>query len=383
MNPTIHLAFVDDWELSGNGSGDVYELQISPMRELVSIYARYGIRGSFNAEVMQQLAFRSAQDDHPELREVSNAWDEAVIETFAAGHDVQLHVHPQWKDSLYENGSWHLTSDWSILNFSREDARDMLNKCRTYLEQLLRRVEPEYRCVSFRSGSWCIAPSPFILDLLAEMGIIFDMSIVGGVSYDTKRIKLDYRACDEDFLPYYPSMTDARRISGKVEPIVCIPTNHFYASRRQVLSQHLGKVSKRVKSLTGRTAAERPSGRTVEAYGSEWTQRSHASTFSRIYDKGIVPYLRGKHLISDIAQLDLPLLRELLASIRRRALACGLSDIPIILENHTKDIVDFGHIERFVAEVAAADDIRCVTLTDLADGIGRNQFQIKKRTESH
>ena len=35
MKPTIYLAFVDDWELSGNGPGSVRELQIEPMRELV------------------------------------------------------------------------------------------------------------------------------------------------------------------------------------------------------------------------------------------------------------------------------------------------------------------------------------------------------------
>ena len=52
MNPRIYLVFVDDWELSGNGSGDIRELQFRPMRELVSIYNAHGIRGSFNAEIM-------------------------------------------------------------------------------------------------------------------------------------------------------------------------------------------------------------------------------------------------------------------------------------------------------------------------------------------
>ena len=52
---TVHLALVDDWELSGNGSADIRRLQLEPMRRLVSIYNRLGIRGSFNAEVMQQL----------------------------------------------------------------------------------------------------------------------------------------------------------------------------------------------------------------------------------------------------------------------------------------------------------------------------------------
>ena len=59
---TIHQALVDDWELSGNGSEDVRQLQFEPLRRLVAIYDRVRIRGSFNAEVMQQLTFRQHQD---------------------------------------------------------------------------------------------------------------------------------------------------------------------------------------------------------------------------------------------------------------------------------------------------------------------------------
>jgi hypothetical protein len=201
------------------------------------------------------------------------------------------------------------------------------------------------------------------------------MSIVGGVRYETKNINLDYTACDEDFLPYYPVMTDARLVSDKQEPIICVPTNHFYGSRRQVFKHHLDKVLSKVKRRTG--AAQAAGSRSVEAYGQEWAQTRHASPWTRIYEKGIVPYLKGKHLIADIAQLDYALLCEMLASIRRRALSSGLLDVPVILENHTKDIRDFSDIERFIRDVSQADDIRCLTLTELASGLQDGKFQIR------
>src|SRR4051812_969819 len=111
MKPTIYLAFVDDWEMSGNGTGDVRELQFRPMRELVNLYNAHAVHGSFNAEVMQQLTFRKFQDAHPELKELADEWDAVVVETFRQGHDIQLHVHPQWHEAVYENGEWRLTSD--------------------------------------------------------------------------------------------------------------------------------------------------------------------------------------------------------------------------------------------------------------------------------
>ena len=215
-----------------------------------------------------------------------------------------------------------------------------------------------------------------MLNLLTEFGIVFDMSIVGGVRYDTRRISLDYSNCEEDFLPYYPVMTDARRISNKPEPIVCVPTNHFYGSRRSTFQHHARKVAEKITSRTTPAAA---STRSATAYGQEWAQTTHDSTLRRVYDKGIVPYMKGRHLISDLAQLDYSLMSEMLQSIRRRAAASGLSDVPIILENHTKDVADFSHIDRFVRDVAKASDIRCVTLTDLANDLRSGSFIIKTR----
>jgi len=378
MQPTIHLAFVDDWELSGDGSGDPRELQFAPMRKLAEIYNGHGIRGSFNAEVLQQLTFRQFQDGHPQLKALADEWDDSVRETFRQGHDIQLHIHPQWSIAEYQDGEWRLNGDWSILNYSAEEARALIARGKAYLENLLWPLDPNYAAVSFRSGSWCIAPSPFMLNLLAEFGIVFDMSIVGGVRYDTRRIKLDYSKCEEDFLPYYPMMTDARRVSDKAETIVCIPTNHFYSSRRKTLRHHARKVAGRLRS--GGSALEKSSAsRSVKAYGHEWAQTSHDSAFRRVYDKGVVPYLKGRHLISDLAQLDYSLMTEMLDSIRGRARASGLSDVPVILENHTKDIIDFSHIKRFVADVAKASDIRCVTLTELAHEVQSGRFTIKTR----
>lgn len=378
MQPLIHLAFVDDWELSGDGSGDPRDLQFAPMRELVRIYDGHGIRGSFNAEVMQQLTFRRLQLSNPELKTFADEWEAAVQQTYRAGHDIQLHIHPQWSRAEYHDGKWDLNGDWSILNYSVDEARQLVGTGKEYLEKLLRPLDPNYRCVSFRSGAWCIAPSPHMLRILADFGIVFDMSIIGGVRYQTRRIDLDYTNCEEDFLPFYPVMTDARKISNKPEQIVCIPTNHFYGSRRQTLQHHTRKGIGALKARMGPKESSTTPGRTVETYGHEWAQAG-ASKLGKLYTRGVRPYLKGRHLISDLAQLDYTLMCEMLASIRQRARAASAGPVPVILENHTKDIRDFSHIERFVADVSRADDIKCVTLSEIAADIHAGAFRIKSK----
>jgi hypothetical protein len=377
MKPKILLALTDDWELRGNGSGDIEQLQFHPMRRLVDIYNKHGIRASFNAELMQQLTFRKHQDQNPQLKELADAWDEIIRQTFRQGYDIQLHIHPQWHDAQYENGRWHLTADWSLLNHDPNSVYQMMAAGKEYLESLLRPIGSHYRCISFRAGSWCIAPSAYLLNHLAQLGIVFDMSIVGGLSFDTRNIKLDYTTSEEDFLPFYPQMDDARRVSRQPEKIICVPTHHFYGSRRQVFKHHLSTVWRKARQKIA-PAQAKTAGLSTERYYQEWGQTNHASPINRIYDKGIMPYLKGKHLISDIAQLNDALLSEMLRAIRRRARRTGLARVPVILTNHSKDIEDFSPIERFIGEAAKAGDIEFITLTDLAQKLQDGAFPIRR-----
>jgi hypothetical protein len=56
MESSIYIVLMDDWELFGNGTGDVYENQVAPMKKLLAVYDRYEIKSTFNVEVMQQLS---------------------------------------------------------------------------------------------------------------------------------------------------------------------------------------------------------------------------------------------------------------------------------------------------------------------------------------
>ncbi len=374
-NSKIYLALTDDWELRGNGSGDVSQLQFAPLKQLLKIYGEYGVRSTFNVEVMQQLTFRKFQDQYPELERLADQWDDHVREAFRQRQDIQLHIHPQWSTAHYENGKWKLSGEWSLLNYDADSAWSMLAASKKYLEDLLRPLDPAYRCVSFRSGSSCIAPSSFALDSLARLGIVFDMSIVGGLRVNTAHVQIDYTHCEESFLPFYPRMADARKISDKPEPIVCVPIFHFYLSRyrafRQTFSKTWQKAGQRI------TAAGTGNGDDELYANREWAEIGRTSTRAQIYDKAIKPCLRGKYEVGDTSRLDYGGLREMLEAIRAMARASRLQELPVILTSHSKYIKDYGAIERFVREVSSADDMEFVTLGQLATKLQAGQFPIK------
>jgi hypothetical protein len=113
----------------------------------------------------------------------------------------------------------------------------------------------------------------------------------------------------------------------------------------------------------------------VEVYGEAWAQID-GSLMKRVYRKAIVPYVRGKHTISDLAQLDYALMMEMLDSIRKRSRASGVTEIPVVLENHTKDLQNFSDLERFLEKAVASSDIRFITLTELARNL-KQKFKVR------
>jgi hypothetical protein len=374
MKPLIHLAFVDDWEVRGNGSGDPRVLQFAPMRRLTEVYRKFGIRGSFNAEVMQQLTYRRMQGRFPELKALADEWEQAVTDSFRQGHDIQLHLHPQWLDADYDGrGNWHLKGDWSIINYSRRDIRTLLLSGKEFLETLLRRVDPSYSCLSFRAGSWCAAPSESLLPILAELGFVFDTSIVAGIHYDTPQIKLDYTRCEEPFLPYYPEMNDARRVSRSSQSMICIPTNSFRGARMALLQRDLRKAWTAVRSRIEQSAR---TGSSPGRRGDDWTNRGESGAVG-LARRVVKRYLRGLTHISDLSRMNYAMMRRMMESIRKRAAESGLEQVVVMLENHTKDVQDFSDIERLLAHVAQSSDVKTVTLTEIAHGLRNGSIKVR------
>ncbi len=376
MKPTIHLALTHDWELRGDGSGDIEEIQFAPLRQLLEIYAKAGARTTILPDVMQQMAFRRCESKHPNLKPLADSWDEHAREAFRQGHDIQLHLHPQWRNAEYANGRWQLEGDWSILNYDRDAAHGMLAKGKNYLESLLRPIDADYQCIAFRAGALAAAPSTHLFKSLANLGIQLDVSIAAGLFVNDHNLQLDYRNCEETFLPFHPVMEDARRVSDQPEQIVCVPLNHFYGSRRAVTRQNISLARREVRHK--RSTANRHNDSSVSA-------RNHpgSSRYKLAFEKLIMPAVKRKHFVSDTGRLNYPLMREMLASIRHRANMSGLAQVPVVLTNHPKDIRDLAGIERFVEEASQAEDIRFITLSELAGKLRSGEFRVRSRMSNN
>jgi hypothetical protein len=215
------IILTDDWELRGDGSGHVDDLQRKPALRLMTLYENHGVRGTFNVEVMQQLAFERFADRNPEIARQRDLWKETVTDFVARGFDVQLHVHPQWYGADFDGSTWSIGSRWHIVDYGREQIGEIVESCFSYLSCL---IAPQ-KITAFRGGSWGMGPpSRNVLEALLEHGIHVDMSIVNGVDYRGDAITLDYTELDSPYEPYYPDMDDIRRVSTTQRLLIEVPT---------------------------------------------------------------------------------------------------------------------------------------------------------------
>jgi hypothetical protein len=362
----IQLVLSDDWELRGDGSGNMRTIQFETLRRTCEVYERHGLRGSFNVEVFQQIVHRRLQARHPELGRLADEWEEAVRDAYRRGHDIQLHLHPQWSDAHYADGRWRLAAPWSLAEYPRAAIEEMLGEAKATLEAVVRPVDAAYSPVAFRAGSWCIAPSPDALGVLADLGIVFDMSIVAGLYYDSVEVKLDFRSVDEPLLPYYPQMGDARRVAAAPQPIVCVPTHSFAPGKRNKALRGLLRRLPAPAALRSRFLA--PSDVRIEeaGYQPDYSEHSRRNT-----EESVEPTLQ----VSDLAGIGYAQMREMLADARRRAAASDRPVVPLVLENHTKDLGWFEPLERFAALVERADDLEVITSRELADALAAGRIE--------
>jgi hypothetical protein len=251
------------------------------------------------------------------------------------------------------------------LNYTADAAARMIVEGKNYLENLLRSVDDNYKCIAFRASYLAAAPSPTLFNELAKKGIEIDSSITSGLKVETDDVQLDYTSCEEDFQPFYPQMTDARRVSGEKEPVVCVPIFHFTASRISAARQIISKI---IKKAAGSEAPYKG----LEMSGKRTSLRKN------ILERVLRPVLAGKHQTADVSRLALPVMREMLSAIRARARTAGLKKVPVVITNHSKYMVDFDGFDRFLGEVAAADDVRPITMSELASMLRAGELEIRR-----
>lgn len=373
MRERAWVALVDDWELRGNGLGDVEELQVVPARRLMDLYDEEGVPATFNAETLQQLAHERYAAAEAGVAKARDAWLTSVREMTRRGYDVQLHVHPQWWQAEREGGAWVLDRRWSIADYDPAEVEAMIAVARDYLVESVGLARP----VAFRSGGWAMGPpSRAVLGALRRNGIVIDVSVCAGLRYDGDCVRLDYTALDSPYAAYYPDHDDIRRLGDASGPVVEIPTQSV---PKMAMNPPLLRPEERPPALPRRV---------VRALAARLRLRPERGAASGDAPEARPPgtpadpmgYATGRAREDFIIDFSANVAQELfvraLDCVLERAFRAPGPGTPfLVFENHTKDLQSeeaFAKVRAYVRHLKGAHGpaIRFVTLGDMARNLG-------------
>ena len=196
------VIFSFDYELFfGVKSGTVQKTLIEPTNMLLDRMESVEARGNFFLdylmfERLEQLDDERAKSDLKLLKD-------QVRDMVRRGHRIELHLHPHWIDAKYNgDGTWDYTNytHYSLYSLSKEEVERQFRDGVSYLTNLAREIDSDYRIVAFRAGGWTIQPFNVVKECFRQIDIVIDSSVMHGACQDSKYSKFDFRnAPDKEF----------------------------------------------------------------------------------------------------------------------------------------------------------------------------------------
>ena len=175
-----------DYELFGDGSGNVFKHIIEPTKSIMAMAERYGAKFTVFFEVVEYWRLKQEWEDSNHMgydRNPVEAMEQQVLDMISRGHDVQLHIHPQWVDAKWEKERWTVDFDnWRLSDFNSPamTLKQLVSRGKLTLEEIIQPHYPNYECYAIRAGGYNAQPSKALVKAMRECGIKVDSSVVPG-----------------------------------------------------------------------------------------------------------------------------------------------------------------------------------------------------------
>lgn len=331
----VHLILSVDYEIFGNGSGDVRCCLINPTDHLLNLCDKYNAKLTLFFEVCEYWAFRQAKAegklshlDYDPAEEMAHQAQEAI----RRGHDVQLHLHPQWLNSRIKNGHWKVDfSLWRISSLEDRQIVKIFHRGKETLEDLLRPIDPLYRCVVFRAGALSIQPEDKVLTVMKEVGLRADSSVVPGFKKNNELQFYDFSNVPEKSLWRISHSVTEENPQGTLWeiPVATKYINFWERDFRTKLQRMMKKPSRFPKGC----------------YGSFSKVEKSQKRFSKYLD--VLGYLRPKLTMLDISSPE-----RIISIFVKSAVNRGSKNrvYPLVTMGHPKLLVDTSGLRCFLQQ---------------------------------
>lgn len=193
-------------------SGSVENSIIKPTYALMDIANHFMTKLCFFVDSGYLVKLKEYKDTYPKLRRDYDLICEQIQELHLNGHDIQLHIHPHWEDTIYDGEKWVMdTSRYRIHKFSKEQTLDIVTKYKKVLTDLVGES-----VFAYRAGGWCIQPFSHLKDALKQNGIWLDSTLYEGGYKDNSTHYFDFR-----------NIPDKTFYRFESDPTIEVPNGYF------------------------------------------------------------------------------------------------------------------------------------------------------------
>ncbi|MDP2364678.1 MAG: hypothetical protein Q8M94_13025 [Ignavibacteria bacterium] len=196
-----------DYELFlGKETGTVKDCMIEPTEKLSSILEKNGSSMTVFWDILHYYRLLQLENEYPVIKEDKLLIEKQILNLAKKGFDIQLHLHPHWLDSTYENGVWNFNySRFKLHNLSQENNPKDINTItgcvsitRKLIEELIRKEIKNYKVTSFRAGGYLIEPFEKLRNAFLINNINIDSSVCPGLYNENKSSPYDFRSYPAD-----------------------------------------------------------------------------------------------------------------------------------------------------------------------------------------
>ena len=208
----MNILLTLDYELYlGSRTGSVDNCLITPMNRLQKAVESAGAHFTIFVDATYLLRASQLAIGHNQLAHEVEQLSSHIHQLVNQGHDVQLHIHPHWAYSTYEEGQWILDhKHYKLCDLDKQEACALTASAKAILDDIV-----GYKTKAFRAGGFSAQPTSMLKEIFEKNGIIADSSVCPGATYDSPQQQYCYATVPDKSMYRFEDDICSENVNGQ------------------------------------------------------------------------------------------------------------------------------------------------------------------------
>lgn len=181
-----------DYELFlGERTGTPENCLIRPMDELCKVADEHHFKFIIFVDATYLLRMHQLKGLFKEVDRHYDLVSNHVKLLAEQGHDVELHFHPQWLYSDWDEATQQWIMDryhYKLSDMPLVDAKKYLKEAKNLLDSIV-----GYKTIAYRAGGFCLDEFKEFKEVFSDLNIKYDSSVARGIHISSSIHNFDYR----------------------------------------------------------------------------------------------------------------------------------------------------------------------------------------------